>query len=538
MTPSRPTPLRRWALLLLPALAACSDLDSVARSRQAASSCPEAVRLNARGEPVGVTSGKIRYCWPGEANCYCDSWGDCYAQSGYIACTPPPATDAGADATADAASDARADADAAADAGVCPEAVRTSSRGEPIGVTSGKVRYCWPGMTGCVCDSWGDCYAGAGYVACTPPPATDAGADATADAASDARADATDAAADAGVCPEMVRLNTRGEPVGITSGKVRYCWPGMAYCTCDAWNDCYAQSGYVACTPPPVPPPGPASTTPAPPTDPVTYSGTLTTALGQRTNTLTVAGYARTVYSYVPTNRAARPPLVIAFHGTDLWGDQMLANMDALNFAEQNGVVVLAPDARYQDAAHADFNRPAGNARYWETAYNTNPDTNPDLLLTRALIKEATRALNVDIDRVYVVGFSNGGFMALTAAVTLRDRVAGFAESSAGLVPCATRPDCAFRGTALSCSTLRTQSGYCACSGADKPIALPTTGGRPGFLWHAPEDTTVSVYYTCTLDARMTSRGIPHRVQLWSGEHYLTSSFMPNAWSYLRAYIR
>ena len=522
-----------WALLLLPLLAACAPTEGTGRAFQAATTCPEATRLSSRGEPIGVVSGKVRYCWPGEANCFCDSWGDCYATSGYVACTPPPATDAAADATADA----RADADAAVDAGVCPEAIRLNSRGEPVGVSSGKIRYCWPGMTACVCDSWGDCYTSTGYVACTPPPATDAGADATADTATDARADA-DAATDAGVCPEAIRLNSRGEPVGVSSGKIRYCWPGMTGCVCDSWGDCYAQSGYVACAPPPPPAPGAPSPTPLPPTDTVTYTGTLTTALGQRTNTLTVGGIARTVYSYVPTNRSSRPPLVIAYHGTDLWGDQMLANMDALNFAELNGVVVLAPDARFQDAAHADFNRPTGNARYWETAYNTNPDTNPDLLLTRALIKEARRALNIDLDRVYVVGYSNGGFMALTAAVQLRTRIAGFAESSAGLVNCPTRPDCAFRGTALTCSALRTQPGYCNCTGADKPIALPTSGGRPGFLWHAAEDTTVSVYYTCTLDARMTTRGIPHRVELWSGEHYLSSSFMPNAWSYLRAYIR
>ena len=521
-----------WALLLLPLLAACAPTEGTGRAFQAATTCPEATRLSSRGEPIGVVSGKVRYCWPGEANCFCDSWGDCYATSGYVACTPPPATDAAADATADA----RADADAAVDAGVCPEAIRLNSRGEPVGVSSGKIRYCWPGMAACVCDSWGDCYTSTGYVACTPPPATDAGADAAPDAPA---ADATpDAAADAGVCPEAVRTSSRGEPIGVSSGKVRYCWPGMASCLCDAWGDCYAQSGYVACAPPPPPAPGAPSPTPAPPTDTVTYTGTLTTALGQRTNTLTVGGIARTVYSYVPTNRSSRPPLVIAYHGTDLWGDQMLANMDALNFAEQNGVVVLAPDARYQDAAHADFNRPAGNARYWETAYNTNVNTNPDLLLTRALIKEARRALNIDLDRVYVVGYSNGGFMALTAAVQLRTRIAGFAESSAGLVNCATRPDCAFRGTALTCAALRTQPGYCNCTGADKPIALPTSGGRPGFLWHAAEDTTVSVYYTCTLDARMTTRGIPHRVELWSGEHYVTDTFMPRAWAYLRAYIR
>ncbi|MBK8695910.1 MAG: hypothetical protein IPN17_27535 [Deltaproteobacteria bacterium] len=33
-------------------------------------------------------AGQIRYCWPGEAKCFCDTDNDCYALEGYVACTP------------------------------------------------------------------------------------------------------------------------------------------------------------------------------------------------------------------------------------------------------------------------------------------------------------------------------------------------------------------------------------------------------------------------------------------------------------------
>ncbi len=53
--------------------------------------CREAVTLDDRGDPRNA-SGQIRYCWPGEAKCYCDRDNDCYALRGYVACTPVTAT--------------------------------------------------------------------------------------------------------------------------------------------------------------------------------------------------------------------------------------------------------------------------------------------------------------------------------------------------------------------------------------------------------------------------------------------------------------
>ncbi len=57
--------------------------------------CPERVARDSRGEPRNA-AGQVRYCWPGDAKCFCDRDNDCYALSGYVACTPPTTgTDAG-----------------------------------------------------------------------------------------------------------------------------------------------------------------------------------------------------------------------------------------------------------------------------------------------------------------------------------------------------------------------------------------------------------------------------------------------------------
>jgi hypothetical protein len=53
--------------------------------------CPEGILISARGNPVGLTSRHIRFCWPGEPRCFCDADQDCYAQPGYVSCAPPVA---------------------------------------------------------------------------------------------------------------------------------------------------------------------------------------------------------------------------------------------------------------------------------------------------------------------------------------------------------------------------------------------------------------------------------------------------------------
>jgi hypothetical protein len=46
---------------------------------------PEPTMPDDLGEPRNA-AGDIRYCWPGEAHCLCDSDGDCYASEGYVGC--------------------------------------------------------------------------------------------------------------------------------------------------------------------------------------------------------------------------------------------------------------------------------------------------------------------------------------------------------------------------------------------------------------------------------------------------------------------
>ncbi len=380
------------------------------------------------------------------------------------------------------------------------------------------------------------------------------------------------------VCPEAVTRDSRGEPRNA-AGQVRWCWPGEAKCFCDRDNDCYAESGYVACQPPGadagtaidagprdtgVSDRGPLDTGPRdtgprdtgtvdtgprdtgavdtgprdsgsgtnPPADNVSYTGSFAVRNGRSRAVLRVAGLDRDVTVYLPSSRSGSPALVLGFHGTNGSGDVMLDESGARTMADRNGVVFIAPDSRWMPRGDWDH---ATEETYWETSPSTNPNTNPDLLLVRAIIMEAQRRFGVDPRRVYAMGHSNGGFFTELVATQITSRIAGFATSSAGLVRCSTTSSCRFQGSGTTCAALRTQSGWCNCTGTDKPGPIPTSGRiPPGYLAHGTRDPLVSVQYTCALAERMATAGATTAVVLRNGDgHVLPGTFALDAWSFL-----
>lgn len=296
-------------------------------------------------------------------------------------------------------------------------------------------------------------------------------------------------------------------------------------------------------TPQPLPPQPPAPALPSPrPTTTVAatsdnpvYSGTFEAGSGRRVATLTVMGERREVVVYVPANRSTPSPLVVLFHGTNGSGTQMLDDSGARALADAQGVVVIAPTARHMSQGDWDHTT---EDTYWETWPNTDIHTNQDVVLTRAIVAEAQRVYATDSHRVYFMGHSNGGFFAQMAATLLRDRTAGFAASSAGIVPCATTQSCHFEGNADSCAALRVREGWCACNDTVKSIALPNDGYMPGaYLTHGTHDATVSVQYTCALEAGLHALHAPVTTVLRLGDgHVMPSTFARDAWSVIGAY--
>jgi predicted esterase len=344
---------------------------------------------------------------------------------------------------------------------------------------------------------------------------------------------------------EAVYIDSLGDPRNA-AGRVRECWPGEPSCFCDVDNDCYAQAGYTARCAPGAPdagttfdsgPPRDTGTTSG--TDPIAYTGAFSSGSGRSEATLTVSGHpSRTMVVYAPSSRSAAPPLVVLFHGTGDRADVLFTESRAQAVADANGVVIVAPQAL--DNRPSDWDHVDSQGVWWLTYPNVDPATNEDLLLTRAIIAEARRRLNVDASRVYAIGHSNGAFFATLVASTLADRIAGYATSSGGLVRCATREACTATATGTTCANLSAAPAQCRCTGVEKPVAIRADGLMPpGYFAHATDDDIVSPYYTCALAGRMAAVGATSRTVLRaSGGHSLPPEFLGNAWSYLSAFRR
>jgi polyhydroxybutyrate depolymerase len=117
-----------------------------------------------------------------------------------------------------------------------------------------------------------------------------------------------------------------------------------------------------------------------------------------------------------------RRPLVVAFHGR---------GADATHLRTQTG---LDRDARARDLLVA---YPEGLDRGWaagDRPTRQRPDPDADVRFTEALVEHLVRTEHADPERVYAVGFSNGGSMALRVAAD-RPRLLAGAASVAGQLP-------------------------------------------------------------------------------------------------------
>lgn len=157
--------------------------------------------------------------------------------------------------------------------------------------------------------------------------------------------------------------------------------------------------------------------------------------------TLTTATNPFTVQSPIPTTfyRVTRPrpanvyvpssydgqkplPLVILLHSYTATGADVEAYMQFSPLAETRGFLYCYPDSPMDRFGYEVWNSTdASNVDYG----NNSPD---DVGFLRSLIEEIGRQFEVDRKRIYLIGHSNGGFMAYHMACQSADLIAGIAS--------------------------------------------------------------------------------------------------------------
>lgn len=144
-------------------------------------------------------------------------------------------------------------------------------------------------------------------------------------------------------------------------------------------------------------------------------------------HTITSGSDSRDYWLYVPVKvltGSGTYPVVYSLHGTS--NDYFPTDGGVQNFndiAEREGFIVVYPRGRY-----LNFPVFGGTARGWEATGNSNKDTQFMCDILDDLKSNAQINTKINLNKVYMTGFSNGGMMAYATANVLPETFAAFAS--------------------------------------------------------------------------------------------------------------
>ena len=141
-----------------------------------------------------------------------------------------------------------------------------------------------------------------------------------------------------------------------------------------------------------------------------------------------VAGQARTYAIHIPAGPVPPNgfPVVLAFHGGGMRGEQMrkLTRLDAV--ADQRGFAVVYPD---------------GVDKHWNDGRSTVRNPQDDVGFVSAIINQLGQRHPIDRGRIYATGLSNGALFVERLACELSQQIAAIAPV-AGTLPSELAADC------------------------------------------------------------------------------------------------
>lgn len=143
------------------------------------------------------------------------------------------------------------------------------------------------------------------------------------------------------------------------------------------------------------------------------------------TDSISHGGLTRDYIMYVPPNYTGTNavPLLFNFHGYTSNANEQMWYGDFRSIADTAGFIIIHPEGTLDGTGTTHFNVGWGGS------------TVDDVGFTAALIDSISADYNIDQDRVYSTGMSNGGFMSFKLACELSDRIAGIASVTGSILP-------------------------------------------------------------------------------------------------------
>ncbi len=198
----------------------------------------------------------------------------------------------------------------------------------------------------------------------------------------------------------------------------------LAVLSLAASGACNTKPGVADAAPPALPTPAPSA--PSAAATPTATAPAPSTAPSTATLASTSAPAARPYELHIPAgwDHTHPAPLVLFFHGYGGRGATAAGQIQLQAFADAKGFVLATPDGTVD----------AQGSRFWnatDACCDLQGRGVDDVAYAKWILDDVASQLPIDPKRVYAVGHSNGGFMALRLACDLSTRIAA-AVSLAG----------------------------------------------------------------------------------------------------------
>jgi len=155
------------------------------------------------------------------------------------------------------------------------------------------------------------------------------------------------------------------------------------------------------------------------------------TFCSQNENAITIShdNITREYILYVPQSYSDQAvPLLFNFHGFGDTAEQYMNYVDMRSLAESEQFILVYPQGSCLDGSP-----------HWNpcTAGGDNKSTADDLGFVEAIIDDISSNYNIDSERVYATGYSNGGMMAYGLANYKSNLITAVASVSGAMLDCA-----------------------------------------------------------------------------------------------------
>ena len=144
---------------------------------------------------------------------------------------------------------------------------------------------------------------------------------------------------------------------------------------------------------------------------------------------LNIDGNKRDYILYIPKNNnsSTEKPLVLNFHGFGGEANQFMDYADMRQQADENQFVVIYPQGSYSDGFSSWNPCPIGG---------DNKSEANDFDFVEQMINVTSDKYNIDLSRIYAIGYSNGGMMAYGLANHRSNLIAAIASISGTMLDC------------------------------------------------------------------------------------------------------